>query len=108
MTEFSPEVLAAWRRCRRGANEKAETELNRLLGLKPWECSPADVDDGPSPWPPGTAGFDSWPRAQALRRQLDEAARRRPAKSRSRAAVASDEGVPNGQLGQNGQPREEL
>ena len=38
--------------------------------FRPWEVHPADVDDGPSPWPPGTAGGLSWPKAQALRRQL--------------------------------------
>jgi hypothetical protein len=80
MTEFSAELLAAWRRCRRGGNEEARAELDRLIGLKPWQVSPLDADDGPSPWPAGCAGADSWPRAQALRRQLDEAARRRPAK----------------------------
>jgi hypothetical protein len=75
MTEFSAEVLAAWRRCRRGANEEAVAELNRLLGLRPWQVSPIDARPGPSPWPAGCAATDSWPRAQALCRQLDEAVR---------------------------------
>ena len=34
------------------------------------ECPPWEADEGPSPWPPGTAGSDSWPKAQALRRML--------------------------------------
>ena len=38
--------------------------------LKPWEVHLAEVDDGPSPWPPGTAGHSGWPKAQALRRKL--------------------------------------
>ena len=42
----------------------------RGLTFKPWEIAPWDVDGGASPWPPGTAGSASWPRAQALRRKL--------------------------------------
>jgi hypothetical protein len=42
----------------------------RGLTFKPWEVEPWDVDDGPSPWPPGTAGATTWPKAQALRREL--------------------------------------
>jgi hypothetical protein len=40
-------------------------ELDRLLGLKPWELSPLDVGDGPCVYPPGTGGSDSWPKAVA-------------------------------------------
>ena len=44
--------------------------LHRALGLAPWQCSPLDADDGPSPWPTGTVGADSWPLARALRDEL--------------------------------------
>jgi hypothetical protein len=48
----------------------------RGLTFTPWEIHPADVHDGPSPWPPGCAGHTSWPLAQRLRRRLlDQAAR---------------------------------
>ena len=40
------------------------------LTFAPWEVHPADVDDGPSPWPPGTSGHASWPKAQKLRKAL--------------------------------------
>ena len=50
-------------------------ELHRALGLRPWETSPLDADDGPSPWPSRTAGAESWPQAQELRRALEAAAR---------------------------------
>jgi hypothetical protein len=42
----------------------------RGLTFKPWEVEPWDVNDGSSPWPPGTAGATTWPKAQALRRKL--------------------------------------
>jgi len=46
--------------------------------FRPWEVHPAEVDAGPSPWPGGTMGAQSWPKAQKLRRKLvaefDEAA----------------------------------
>jgi hypothetical protein len=42
----------------------------RGLHFKPWEIPPWDVDDGPSPFPAGTAGAQSWSRAQKLRRRL--------------------------------------
>ncbi len=44
----------------------------KVLGLKPWELAPSEVDDGPSPWPPGTAGYESWGKAQEMRERLDE------------------------------------
>lgn len=37
------------------------------LGLRPWELAPAEVDDHGCPWPVGTAGYDSWQKALALR-----------------------------------------
>ena len=40
------------------------------LHFKPWECPPWEADEGPSPWPADTAGGGSWPKAQALRREL--------------------------------------
>ena len=42
----------------------------RGLTFKPWEIHPADANDGPSPWPVGSAGADSWPKAQKMRRKI--------------------------------------
>ncbi|HUS54677.1 MAG TPA: hypothetical protein VMY41_11815 [Thermohalobaculum sp.] len=50
--------------------------LHRALNLGLWQVSPLDVDDGPSPWPPGTGGADSWPLACELQRELQETARK--------------------------------
>ena len=51
--------------------------LHMALGLKPWEESPLDVDDGPPPsWAkPGHAVYDTWEQAQRLRRLLRKVAR---------------------------------
>jgi hypothetical protein len=40
------------------------------MQFAPYECPPWEADDGPSPWPAHTAGAESWPKAQALRRKL--------------------------------------
>ena len=52
-------------------NAKIE-ELCKAKGMafRPHECPPWEADEGPSPWPPNTAGTESWPKAQALRRAL--------------------------------------
>ena len=42
----------------------------RGMNFAPWECHPADANDGPCPWPVGCVGAESWPKAQALRRKL--------------------------------------
>ncbi len=44
--------------------------LHSALNLAPWETSPIEVRNGPSPWPAGSGGDDSWPKAQELRREL--------------------------------------
>lgn len=49
--------------------------LHRELGLKPWEMSPLDVDDGPCPDHRCGPYGASWPKAQALRAELEEACR---------------------------------
>jgi hypothetical protein len=46
------------------------TGLHRELGLKPWQPSPLDVN-GACPWPPGSAGQDTWDEAIALRAELE-------------------------------------
>jgi hypothetical protein len=46
--------------------------LHRALGLKPWEVSPLDADDGPCPYPLNTGGGSSWEQAKALRAELEE------------------------------------
>lgn len=45
--------------------------LHRALGLRPWDVSPLEVDDGPSPWPASAGGARSWPMAQVLRTELE-------------------------------------
>jgi len=50
-----------------------EPALRRALELRPWEVSPLDVDDGPSPWPDGSAGAVGWKQAQELRRVIEAA-----------------------------------
>jgi hypothetical protein len=47
--------------------------LHRALGLRPWERSPLDVDDGPCPDWGGDQWRASWEQAQELRRQLEKA-----------------------------------
>jgi hypothetical protein len=42
----------------------------RGLTFKPWEIHPAEANDGPSPYPAGSAGGDSWPKAQKMRRKI--------------------------------------
>ena len=39
--------------------------LAQALGCKPWQV-PVAYPDEPCPWPPGTAGYEQWPEAQAL------------------------------------------
>jgi len=38
--------------------------------FRPWELHPAEVDEGPNPYPRQSAGATSWRKAQALRREL--------------------------------------
>jgi hypothetical protein len=45
-------------------------EQRRDMNLKPWELCLLEVDDGPSPWPAGTAGHTAWYAAQRLRAKL--------------------------------------
>lgn len=37
------------------------------LRLQPWQFSPSEIDDDESPYPPGTAGYESWQQAQQWR-----------------------------------------
>ena len=53
-------------------NQKRIKAERKALNLRPWELAPSECDDGPSPWPPGTMGFISWRKAQALRREMKE------------------------------------
>lgn len=39
------------------------------LGLAPWEFAPLEVDYGPVPYSPGTAGHESWKQAVVLKRR---------------------------------------
>jgi len=38
--------------------------------FRAWELHPAEVDEGPNPYPRQSAGATSWRKAQALRRQI--------------------------------------
>ena len=50
-------------------------ELYRLLQLRPWDVNPLDVRAGePCPWPPGSGGHTGWPKALALREELEKSA----------------------------------
>jgi hypothetical protein len=42
----------------------------RGLKFATYEIHPADANNGPSPWPAGAAGADSWPKAQKMRRKI--------------------------------------
>jgi hypothetical protein len=42
----------------------------RGLNFTPYEVHPAEADDGPSPWPAGAAGANSWPKAPKMRRKI--------------------------------------
>jgi hypothetical protein len=94
--QFTPELLRLWKRCRRlqiadpdgDELREAERELDRWLGLKPWEVGPLEVGAGPSPWPEGCGGGASWRPAQELCRRLDEAVRAPRARSPARTARA--------------------
>jgi hypothetical protein len=87
--QFTPELLALWRRCRRlqlidpysEELREVESELDRCLGVRPWETTPLRVGDHPSPYPAGSMGDATWRPAQQLRRRLDAALRQ--AKPRS-------------------------
>jgi hypothetical protein len=69
---------------RQELNERIEA-LCRAKGLtfRPWQVTPWDVDERPSPWGLGSAGTISWPKAQRLRRELI-------------AEIKAQESVPNG------------
>ena len=56
--------------------------LHRALGLKPWEASPVDpnIEHLEAPMG-GQAWRESWPRAQALRKELEKACGKRGARS---------------------------
>ena len=60
---ITPEALAAFK-----AGDSIR--LHRALGLRPWQPSPLDADDGPPPWPPGSSGREFWPLACDLRAEL--------------------------------------
>lgn len=54
-------------------NEALKQRIEReraALKLKPWQFSPSEVDDGASPWPPGSAGHASWQQAQQWRAEI--------------------------------------
>ena len=55
------------------------SSLNRALGIRPWQISPLNVDDDEQPPANSPPGYwtESFPTAQALRRQLLSAARPR-------------------------------
>ncbi len=50
--------------------QAAITKQRQEMNLKPWELCPLEVDDGPSPWPNGSAGAVNWGQAQRLRERM--------------------------------------
>jgi hypothetical protein len=48
----------------------ASRALHLELGLRPWEPGPIEIDGGPCPYG-GTAYAAYWPKAQALRAELE-------------------------------------
>lgn len=42
------------------------------LQIPPWGFAPSEADDGPSPYPPTSAGAIAWAQAQEWRRQIRE------------------------------------
>ena len=58
--------------------ERIERE-RAALKCAPWEFAPSEVDYGPVPFPPDTAGHQSWKAAVALKREMAAARRKRKA-----------------------------
>jgi len=63
---ITPEMVVAFKR-------GDHSELCRLLHLKPWETNPLDAV-GECPRSPTSMGALSWPKAKALREELEKAA----------------------------------
>lgn len=40
------------------------------MGLKPWQLSPSQVNDGPNPYSPSCAGWAAWEEAQRWREEI--------------------------------------
>lgn len=40
------------------------------LNVPPWGFAPSEIDDGPCPYPPGSAGAQGWAQAQAWRAEI--------------------------------------
>jgi len=40
------------------------------MNLRPWQFAPSEIDDGPCPYPPGSAGAQGWAQAQAWRAEI--------------------------------------
>jgi|GEM_PF-2297577 len=64
---ITPEAVAAF-------NAEDRTALADALRLRPWEISPLEVCDGPSPYPAGSGGCTTWQKALELLTQLQKAA----------------------------------
>ncbi len=51
--------------------QKRRIEAERkAMNLRPWEFAPSEVNDGPSPWPESSAGFNSWRMARRWRDEI--------------------------------------
>jgi hypothetical protein len=61
---ITPEALAAF-------DAGDHMRLHRALGLRPWQPSPLEASDGPSPWPAGSSGAVAWAPVCDLRGKLD-------------------------------------
>jgi len=71
-TVITPESVELYRRAKADPdNRDLSLALRRELGLKLWEIGPVHAV-GECPYPPGTGGHNSWPRAVELRNALEE------------------------------------
>jgi hypothetical protein len=68
---------------RRRESLNARLELRRMLGIRPWQVSVLEVDQGePPPYERRRPHrIESWARAQALQRELEQACQDPPSKA---------------------------
>jgi hypothetical protein len=70
-TVITPEAVELYRRAKADPdNRDLSLALRRKLSLKLWEIGPVHAV-GECPYPPGTGGHNSWPRAVELRNALE-------------------------------------
>lgn len=60
--------------------ERRIARERKVLNLRPWQLAPSEIDDGPCPYPPSCAGFESWHEALKLRNVMTQRRKARKAK----------------------------